>query len=51
MNAEERHLAEIKRVEAALAKTKSENLKRDYNKYLLKLKRELEEYRNLRSVI
>lgn len=47
MNAEERHLAEIKRVEIALAKTKSEKLKRDYTKYLLQLKQELKEYREL----
>lgn len=47
MNAEERHLAEIKRVELALRKTKSEKLKRDYTKYLLQLKRELKEYRKL----
>lgn len=45
MNAEERHLAEIERVEIALRKTKSEKLKRDYTKYLLKLKRELKEYK------
>ena len=31
---------EIKRVEAALSKTTSENLKRDYEKYLKKLYRE-----------
>jgi hypothetical protein len=48
MNAEERHLAEIQRIEMALAKTKSEHLKRDYTKHLIKLKRELEEYRNYR---
>ena len=34
-------------VEMALAKTKSEKLKRDYNKYLLQLKRELKEYKEL----
>ena len=47
MNAEERHLAEIERVEIALRKTKSEKLTRDYTKYLLRLKRELNEYKEL----
>lgn len=35
--------AEISRVEAALAKTKSPHLKRDYEKYLKKLKAKLKE--------
>lgn len=33
--------AEIKRVEAALAKTNSPQLKRDYEKYLRKLRKRL----------
>lgn len=35
--------AEIKRVENALAKTDSPFLKRDYTKYLRKLKKQLKE--------
>ena len=33
--------AEIERVKAAMKKTKSEHLKRDYAKYLLKLEKRL----------
>lgn len=48
MNAEERQIAEIKRVTEAIKKTTSPCLKRDYQKYLKRLKRELKEYRVLR---
>ena len=48
MNAEERHLEEIKRLEIALKKTKNPFLKRDYEKGLIRLKEELEEYRKFR---
>ena len=34
-------LAEIKRVKEAIAKTNSQNLKRDYGKYLRKLEKRL----------
>ena len=37
---------EIKRVEQALAKTKSDKLRRDYGKYLKRLCRELNYYDN-----
>lgn len=37
-------IAEIERVEIALLNTKSLHLKRDYNKYLLKLKKEVKDY-------
>lgn len=37
-------IAEIERVEIALLETKSPHLKRDYNKYLLKLKKEVKDY-------
>lgn len=38
------HIAEIRRIEAALDKTSSPYLKRDYGRYLAKLKRELRDY-------
>ena len=37
--------AEISRVEQALAKTDSEYLRRDYGKYLKRLKREIKQLR------
>lgn len=40
-----RQIAEIERVEQALQKTRSKYLKRDYKKYLARLKRELPECR------
>lgn len=45
MTPEEKQIAEIKRVEEALQKTKSEYLKADYGKHLKRLKKELAEYR------
>lgn len=49
MNAEQKHIAEIKRVKAAIEKTNSPMLKNDYMKYLYTLKRELKEYRRFRK--
>ncbi len=43
--AELNQITEINRVEDALKRTESKTLKRDYNKYLLRLKKELSEYR------
>lgn len=37
---------EIARVQVALANTKSECLKRDYSKYLIKLQRELKRWQS-----
>lgn len=45
MNAEERQIAEIKRVKAAMQKTESKKLKKQYGKYLFKLESDLNEYR------
>lgn len=42
-------ITEIERVKAALAKTNSEYLKRDYNKYLKKLYRKLRGMKNASS--
>lgn len=51
MNGEPRaeHVAEIKRVEAALKKTTSPHLKRDYGKHLKRLWRELRDYDRMRG--
>lgn len=46
--AEKAHLDEIKRIETALEKTNSPFLKRDYEKCLKRLKKELKEYRRYR---
>ena len=40
----EKHVAEMKRLKTAIAKTKSEYLKRDYSKALKRMERELKEY-------
>ena len=48
MTAEEKHIAEIKRVSEAMKKTKSKMLYRDYAKYRKRLLRELQEYRRFR---
>lgn len=45
MNAEERQIAEIKRVKAAMQKTESKKLKKQYGKYLFRLENDLNEYR------
>lgn len=45
MNAEERQIAEIKRVKAAMQKTESKKLKKQYGKYLFRLESDLNEYR------
>lgn len=47
--AEERQLAEIRRVREQIQATSSEKRKRDLNKYLLRLRCELAEYRRLRG--
>lgn len=44
MTPRERHVAEIKRLEQALEKTNSIYLRRDYEKALKRLNRELREY-------
>lgn len=45
MNAEERQVAEIKRVKAAMQKTESKKLKKQYGRYLFRLESDLNEYR------
>ena len=40
----EKHVAEMERLKIAIAKTKSEYLKRDYSKALKRMERELKEY-------
>lgn len=40
----ERHVAEIKRLEDAYEKTKSNMLKRDYGKAISRMRKELDEY-------
>lgn len=45
MNAEEKQIAEIKRVKAAMQKTESKKLKKQYGKYLFRLENDLNEYR------
>lgn len=49
MNAEEKQIAEIKRVKEAIKKTQSPYLKRDYQKYLRRLEDDLKEYYALRG--
>lgn len=44
MTPREKHIAEMKRLEEAIAKTRSEHLKRDYGKRLRKMRSELKEY-------
>lgn len=43
------HVAEIKRVEAALKKTTSPRLKKDYGKHLKRLRQELRDYDRMRG--
>ena len=45
MNAEERQIAEIKRIQTAIEKTESWKLKKQYRKHLHRLELELHEYR------
>lgn len=40
----EKHVAEMKRLQEAINKTKSERLKRDYGKALSRMRSELAEY-------
>ena len=40
----EKHVAEIERLKTAIAKTKSVHLKRDYEKALKRMQKELREY-------
>lgn len=49
MNAEERQVAEIKRVKAAMQKTESKKLKKQYGRYLFRLESDLNEYRKWRK--
>lgn len=49
MNAEERQIAEIKRVKAAMQKTESKKLKKQYGRYLFRLESDLNEYRKWRK--
>lgn len=44
MTAREAHIAEMRRLEEAIAKTKSEKLQKDYGKALKRMRRELREY-------
>jgi len=44
MSPREKHVAEIKRLEEACQKTKSNFLKRDYGKAISRMKKELDEY-------
>ena len=47
-NAEQRQIAEIERMKAAIDKTDSPKLRRDYAKGIIRLENELAEYRWLR---
>lgn len=49
MNAEERQIAEIKRVKEALKNTESPKLKKQYGMYLHRLEKDLHIYRKLRG--
>ena len=40
----EKHVQEMERLKAAIQKTKSPNLRRDYTKALNRMKRELKDY-------
>ena len=40
----EKHVAEMERLKTAISKTKSEHLKRDYEKALRRMENELKEY-------
>lgn len=44
MSPREKHIEEIHRLEEAYEKTKSNMLKRDYGKAILRMKKELDEY-------
>lgn len=44
--AEARHVSEINRLKEACGKTKSDYLRRDYQKAITRMERELKEYRN-----
>lgn len=46
----EKHVAEMERLKIAIAKTKSEYLKRDYSKALKRMERELKEYDRYKGV-
>ena len=46
----EKHVAEMKRLKTAIAKAKSEYLKRDYSKALKRMERELKEYDRYKGV-
>ena len=46
----EKHVAEMKRLKTAIAKAKSEYLKRDYSKALKRMERELKEYDRCKGV-
>lgn len=48
MSPREQHISEMRRLEAAIAKTKSEILKRDYGKALKRMRHELKIYDSLR---
>lgn len=50
-NAELKQIEEIKRVREALDNTNSRYLRRDYTKYLNRLIRELNEYRQYQKVV
>ena len=46
--AERMHIAEMDRLKEAIQKTRSPDLKRDYQKKIRSMERELEEYRRYR---
>lgn len=48
MSPREQHISEMRRLEAAIVKTKSETLKRDYGKALKRMRHELKIYDSLR---
>lgn len=49
MSPREKHIAEMRRLEAAIEKTTSEKLKKDYGKALKRMGHELKIYDRLRS--
>lgn len=48
MTPREKHIAEMQRLEAAIAKTRSEKLRKDYSKRLRKMSHELKIYDSYR---